>query len=260
MMAAGTKPGGFNRQKKIVLIGEKHQSLSLTSFRLSLQPIHLQCQEMTGPPHFSPRPGVSIMPISPQTNDSLEWPFSQNWLPSPTKASVPAMVNLAPTGPPPEVATDGWSLPQPSSPRATFVIAGRGASAEEGTGAGGRWPRDTERGHREGTQTGTDTGECKFLRPRKRLRGHSLGTKVPEAGGLCITALSVPSTCSAPAAVPPRRGRRSQGQHNGPVGQGQAWLSSSPPSTSPFHLHHLQERSRRGGGFERRRRRRRGEI
>lgn len=64
MMAGGTKPEGFNRQKKIVLIGEKHQSLSLTSFRLSIQPIHLQCQEMTGPPHFSPQPSVSIMPIS----------------------------------------------------------------------------------------------------------------------------------------------------------------------------------------------------
>lgn len=39
MMAAGTKPGGFNGQKKIVLIGEKHQSLSLTSFRL-FSPTH----------------------------------------------------------------------------------------------------------------------------------------------------------------------------------------------------------------------------
>lgn len=160
------------------------------------------------------------MPISPQTNSSPEWPFSQNWLPSPTKASVPAMVNLAATGPPPEVATNGWSLAQPSSPRATLsLLAGDwdGGVAES-----------PERGHGEGTQTGTDTGECKFL------RGRSLGTKVPEAGGLCITALSVPSTCSASAAESPRSLRTTAAEPT--AAQWPRWPGSGPAfSLAPFH-------------------------
>lgn len=259
MMAAGTKPGGFNRQKKIVLIGEKHQSLSLTSFRLSLQPIHLQCQEMTGPPHFSPRPSVSIMPISPQTNDSPEWPFSQNWLPSPTKASVPAMVNLAPTGPPPEVATDGWSLPQPSSPRATLSFLAGEHLRKRGWGGGvAERQRDTERDTERDTNGHGHRG-MQIPPPLQMPPWAFSGNKGPRGGralhhcSLCSQHLL--GTGRGVAAVPPRRARRSQRQHNGPGGQGQAWLSSSPPSTSPFHLHHLQERSvrrwlraTRGGG------------
>lgn len=68
MMAAGTKPGGFKGQKKIVLIGEKHQSLSLTSFRLfsPTHPSSVPRDDRTTSlfPPLGPR--VSIMPISPQ--------------------------------------------------------------------------------------------------------------------------------------------------------------------------------------------------
>lgn len=204
MMAAGTKPGGFNRQKKIVLIGEKHQSLSLTSFRLSLQPIHLQCQEMTGPPHFSPRPSVSIMPISPQTNDSPEWPFSQNWLPSPTKASVPAMVNLAPTGPPPEVATDGWSLPQPSSPRATLSFLAGEHLRKRGPGRGGG--RAAE-GHREGHREGHKRARTQGNANSSALANASVGILWEQRSPRRAGSASLLSLFPAPARRRPRSRR-----------------------------------------------------
>lgn len=148
-----------------------------------------------------------------------------------------------------------WVEPSPTIfPKSHFVIPGQGASAEEGTGAGG-WPsrRGIQRGTQRGTQTGTDTGECKFLRPRKRLRGHSLGTKVPEAGGLCITALSVPSTCSASAAESPRSLRAVAAEANGST---MAPLARVRPGFLPRPLppalftSTISRSAQQGGGFE----------
>lgn len=83
------------------------------------------------------------------------------------------------------------------------------------------------------TQRGdTDAGECKSL--SKASMGHSLGTNKSPRDGRAGSASLLP-LFPAPARSSPRSlRRRSQGQHNGPVGQGQAWLSSSPLSTRPF--------------------------
>lgn len=222
---------------------------------------------MTGPPHFSPppRPSVSIMPISPPKQMTPQnGPFPKIGCQAPQKASSTCYGQLGfQLGPLQRWPLMGGAFPKPSSPRATFLsflglgsICGRG---DRGQGEG-----DTEKGHREGTQTGTDTGECKSLRPRKRLGGHSLGNKGPRGGrALHHCSLSL-SLCSQHLlGVAPRSPRQKPtGSTMAPVGQGQAWLSSSPPSTSPFHLHHLQERWVRRWlrGKERRRRRGGGEI
>lgn len=95
----------------------------------------------------------------------------------------------------------------------------------------------------------------------KRLCGHYLRTKVLEAGGLCITALSVSTTCLASA------GRvaelsfchvcRSQREHNGPhrPGSGMAFfLTPVPPALFTSTISRTPERSIRrwlgaqGGG------------
>lgn len=130
-----------------------------------------------------------------------------------------------------------WVEPCPTIfPKSHFVTAGRGP------GRGG-WPRarrgDTERGHKRARTQGNANSSMGVLweqRSPRRAGSASLLSLFPAP------AQRWPRSRRGPSALRPQ----SQWQHNGPVGQGQAWFSPSPPSTSPFHLHHhLQERSGR---------------
>lgn len=178
------------------------------------------------------------------------------------------MVNLALTGPPWEVGTDGWSLPQSSSPTATLSFMAEDHLRKRVWGGGGVAEPKTDTNGRAHRRTLPTQARMQIPSPSwKRLCGHYLWTKVLEAGGLCITALSVSTTCSASA------GRvaelsfccvyRSQWEHNGPhrPGSGMAFFLSRPHITSPLHLRHLQD----PGALNKEvassaRRRRRGEI
>lgn len=155
-------------------------------------------------------------------------PFPQTGLPSPTNVSVPAMVKLA-LWAPGEVGTDGGA--QPPSPAAHLITRGQvtltydiSGTEDQGGGAGPRADAPhTPFPHQP---------ECKLL--AKRFSRHYLQTKMLRAGGLCISALSVRSTCSVPAApISFCHGHRSQWEHNGPTGQGQGSLSLSPSHQSP---------------------------
>lgn len=128
-------------------------------------------------------------------------------------------------------------------PNSHFVIHGWGPSAEEGTGAAGG-KSEAKDGHKTGAYPPCTSPNANSFALAERLGGLYLRTKVPEAGGLCITALSVSTTCLASAGrvadLSFRRVCRSQREHNGPhrprVRQGflsRPWYHQpfSPPSS-----------------------------
>lgn len=150
------------------------------------------------------------------------------------------MVKLALTGPLERWAPMGGA--RSSSPTATLSF-GAGDHLRRGDRGGGAGPKtDTNAPRAHPPHTNRNANSFALA---KRPSGHYLWTKVLEAGGLCISALSVSNTCFASAGGVAElsfcHGRGSQREHNGPIGQGQARLSFWPHTTSPFHLHHLQD-------------------
>lgn len=143
------------------------------------------------------------------------------------------MVNLALTGPPREVGTDGWSLPQSSSPTATLSFMAGDHLRKRGLGRGELSQRRTHT-HTLPTQARMQIPSpsqnasagiiCEQKSSRRAVSASLLSLLAPPAW--CQLGESPSYLFAASAGA--------NGSTMDPIGQGQAWLSFSPPYHQPF--------------------------
>lgn len=149
------------------------------------------------------------------------------------------MVNLALTGPPQEVGTDGWSLPQSSSPTATLSFMAEDHLRKRGPGRGGVAEPKTDTNTRAHRHTLPTQARMQIPSPSQNA---SVGIICEQKSSRRAVSASLLSLLAPPAWRQPGESpsylfaasAEANGSTMDPIGQGQAWLSFSPPYHQPF--------------------------
>lgn len=139
------------------------------------------------------------------------------------------------------MGTDGWIVVIFSNSH--FVIGGRGPSAKRGLGWGSRAKARQKRApaHTLPTQTGMQIPSPSQNAPPGIICEQKCSRQAVSASVLSLFATPAsPRPAESPSYLFAMVAE-ANGEHNGPIGPGQARLSFWPHTTSPFHLHHLQD-------------------